>query len=147
MTTRPRGQSGASLMLVLFIIGFLAIVVPAVLGLVFSGAATTAAVRSDRAQQYAASSALDAAIQYGRSTKWVGRVGTTCPTTTLLVDDLLATVTCTYSTGPYDLDRTVSFVASVEGTQRASASVVYRDGTAGSGEPTVDVTTWNAKRP
>lgn len=141
---RHRGQAGASLMLVLAIVAFMSLVIPAVLSLSFTGARITRSVKTDRRAQYTAVSALDAAIQHGRTAMWVGRFGTFCPTTTLAIDGVTASVACTSTTGAFDLDRTITFVSSVGGVDRASARVLYRDGTAGTNGPDVDITMWDA---
>lgn len=130
---RRRGQQGASLVLVLGLIVFLALIVPAVLGLVTTGLTTTGPVREDRRALYAANSALDAAIQQGRVNDDVGRVGADCPQQTLEIDGLHVDVTCEYGTRWCDLDRSVAYTAVVRdpgppptvlGT--ATADVVFR---------------------
>jgi Tfp pilus assembly protein PilX len=66
--TSRRDQSGASLVLVLAVVAFLAVLVPAILGLVALGPRITKPVVDDRRELYAASSAIDAAIELGRRT-------------------------------------------------------------------------------
>ena len=60
---RTRDERGASLMLVLAVVMFLALVVPAILVLTATGSRATLPVIRDRHAQYAATSGLDAAIQ------------------------------------------------------------------------------------
>ena len=142
--SRQRGQAGASLVLALFLTGFISLMVTAVLALSFTGATATSAVQTDRGRRYLATAALDAAIQHGRAERWVGRPGLECPSLTLGFGNQTASVTCTSATRAFDLDRTVTYEASVQGTLMARATVLFRDGTAGSGEPAVDVVSWRA---
>ena len=53
-----------------------------------------------------------------------------------------ASVTCSSLADPIDLDRTVKFTSSVDGTPAIVATVVYHDGIAGSGQPAVFVADW-----
>ena len=139
---RKRNQQGATLMIVLFITFFLATVVPAVLGLALTGAKVTGAAHRDREHTYLATSALDAAIQEGRTARWVGRFGLTCPTLTLTAGTSTATVTCVSQTGVNEVDREITYTVSVDGTVMGTSNVIFRDGAAPTGEPVVDVTTW-----
>lgn len=137
-----RSERGSSLIVALILLAVVAVLVPAVLSLTFTGTKVTDIASSDRHRTYAAVSALDAAVQHGRSTPWVGRVGLACPTMTVAIGSDTATVTCTSSTGLFDLDRSVAYVAEVEGAVWATAEVIFRDGTAGAGEPAVDIVSW-----
>lgn len=140
--TRAGRERAASLMFVLVVTGGLAVLAPSVLGLTFTGAAVTNRVAGQRQNLYATTSAIDAAVQYGRTARWVGRPGAGCPAVTTTVDTTTVTVSCTSSTRISDIDRTVRFVATVGGRTTAQVDVVYRDATAGTGLPTVDVVRW-----
>ena len=146
---RRRDERGASLVLVLALIAFLAVMVPAVLGLVTTGSKVSQPVLEDRRALYAANSALDAAIQQGRINDDVGRAGAVCPEQTLEVDGMAVTVNCEAGTRWCDLDRTVSYTAVVRdpgppstvlGT--ATADVVFRFSLAS--EPPVEVRQWDS---
>ena len=139
---RSRGQGGSSLIVVLFVVAFLSLVVPSLLGLTFTGARTGSSVIHDRNSRYAATSGLEAAVQHGRTARWVGRLGLVCPTMRFTIDAALVAVTCTSTTGAFDLDRTLIYQAAVSGTPLARTTVIFRDGTAGVGEPAVDVLSW-----
>lgn len=139
-TTRPstlrRNQSGASLVLVLALIAFLALVVPAILGLVALGPRITKPVLEDRRELYAASSAIDAAVELGRTQPDVGVPGGPCPTQEMTIDSLDVTVECQQHASPGNgclyLDRFVNFTAEVREPgdatviARAATEVVYR---------------------
>jgi hypothetical protein len=126
------------------VLAVMCVIVPILLGLAFSGASATASVKRERRDSYVAVSAIDAAIQHARSAEWVGRFGIDCPALALVVDDVSSVVECTSDTGAFDLDRTLSFTAKVDGSIRASADVIIRDGSAGAGEPSVDVLAWDS---
>ncbi len=139
-TIRPRlarrDQTGASLVLVLALIAFLALVVPAVLGLVALGPRITKPVLEDRRELYAASSAIDAAVELGRTQPDVGVPGGPCPTQEMTIDSLDVTVACRQHASPGNgclfLDRFVNFTADVRNPgnstviARAATEVVYR---------------------
>jgi Tfp pilus assembly protein PilX len=134
--TALRGQRGASLVVVLALVTFMALLVPAVLGLVSVGARVTGPVIDDRRELYAASSAIDAAVELGRTQPDVGVPGGPCPTQVLEIDALEVTVTCQQhavpETGCLFLDRFVTYTAEVrrpgetEVLTRAAAEVAYR---------------------
>ena len=127
-----RDQRGASLVVVLALIAFLAIMLPAILGIALTGSKVTQSAIDDRHAQYVANSALDAAIQQGRQ-DWVGRPGTSCPEQTLEMEGLHASVTCEYTTRWCDLDRSIVYSAVVTDPSapsvqlvRANAAVVFK---------------------
>lgn len=133
---RARGQTGASLALVLALIAFLSLLVPAVLGLAFTGSRVTIPVKEDRRETYAASSAIDAAVALGRQNADVGVPGGPCPDQTLSIDGLDVTVHCSQHDPPADLcvylDRFVTYTAEVRKPgdtaviARSTAEVVFR---------------------
>lgn len=134
--TARRGQRGASLVVVLALVTFMALLVPAVLGLVAVGARVTGPVIDDRRELYAASSAIDAAVELARTQPDVGVPGGPCPTQVLEIDSLEVTVICQQhavpETGCLFLDRFVTYTAEVrrpgetEVLTRAAAEVAYR---------------------
>jgi hypothetical protein len=147
-----RGQRGASLILVLTLVAFLGIIVPALLGMALTGSRATEPVVEDRKELYAASSAIDAAVQLGVEDTDVGVPGGPCPESVTNIDGFEVTVTCEQHDQPDDgcryLDRFVTFTAEarkisgggVPGTMYAD--VVYRFST--SGDPTVEVRRWTS---
>lgn len=147
-----RGQSGASLVLVLAVVAFLALLVPAVLGMVALGPRITKPVLEDRRELYAASSAIDAAVELGRSNPDIAVPGGPCPTQVLDIDGLRVTVTCDWdqnfpSNGCLYLDRFATYTAEViepgqsEVLARTSAEVVYRFHL--DSDPTVEIRQWD----
>ncbi|MDQ2677122.1 MAG: hypothetical protein M3Y51_00150 [Actinomycetota bacterium] len=151
MSRRRTGQRGASLVLVLALMVFLGLIVPAILGLVALGPRITRPVVEDRRELYAASSAIDAAVELGRSNPDVAVPGGPCPTQTLEIDSLEVTVTCSQHAFPDDgclyLDRFATYEAEVREPgdtaviARTSAEVVYRFHL--DSPPTVEVRQWN----
>ena len=150
MMTARRGQRGASLLVVLALVSFLGVMVPAILGLVMLGPKVTRPVIEDRRELYAASSAIDAAVELGRSNPDVGVPGGPCPTQQIMVDSLEATVQCQQHAFPDDgclyLDRFVNYTAAVRAPgdsavlARAAAEVVYRFDLYG--PPEVEIRQW-----
>ncbi len=122
-----RNDRGSALVVALLLVTLFALIVPALLGLALTGTRVTSSVVNERRTSYVASSALDVAIQTGRRAGWVGRFGLDCPTMNMVIDGQPAVVRCETSTGSFDLDRSVTFDASVEGISRARAEVVFRD--------------------
>jgi hypothetical protein len=127
-----RGERGASLVLVLALIGFLAVVLPAVLGLVTTGSRVSVPVAEDRRALYAANSALDAVVAQARRDDAIGRPGTACPEQVLSIEGFEVTVGCAPVTRFCDLDRYVYYAATVREPgqptvlARAGAEVAYR---------------------
>jgi len=140
---RRRSDRGGALLLVLGITCFMAILVTAVLAFSFTGTKVSRAVAKDRDTVYAATSAIESSIQQARRLAWIGRFGAPCPSTTVAARGVTATVTCESSTDLTEVDRTLRFIARIDGNVRAKADVVVRDSRAGSGEPPVDVVAWN----
>ena len=151
MIGRRRGQAGASLALVLAFMVFLGLFVPAVLGLVALGPRITKPVEDDRRELYAASSAIDAAVELGRTNPDVAVPGGPCPTQVLEIDELEVTVSCSQHAFPDNgclyLDRFATYEAEVREPgdatviARTSAEVVYRFHL--NSPPTVEVRQWN----
>ena len=149
--THPRNQSGASLVLVLAVVGFLGVLVPAILGMVALGPRITKPVLDDRRELYAASSAIDAAVELGRTNADVAVPGGPCPTQVLDIDGLQVTVACQQHAFPDDgclyLDRFVTYTAEVRKPgdaavlARTGAEVVYRFHL--DSDPTVEIRQWD----
>jgi hypothetical protein len=133
---RAHTQRGASLIIVLALVLFLGALVPAVLGLVLTGSKVTVPVIENRREVYAASSALDAAIQLGRHDADIGVPGGKCPEQDLVVDGYSVKVTaeCIALSAEAEwcfLDRFVSYTAVVSDPANdevvtATAEVAYR---------------------
>ncbi|MFM7062500.1 MAG: hypothetical protein ACKO04_03255 [Actinomycetes bacterium] len=152
----PRNQVGASLVIVLGVVGFLTVMVVSMLKLASVGAVVTGVDSNERQQTYAVASALDAAIQEARRAQWMGRYGAVCSTLTVPVGTTTVSVSCTSSTRMTDLNRTIRFQARVDGQVRGVADVVICDagGVAATGnicaagggtEPAVQVFSWNVR--
>ena len=150
---RPgRGQRGASLILVLALVAFLGIIVPALLGMALTGSRATEPVVEDRKELYAASSAIDAAVQLGVEDTDVGVPGGPCPESVTTIDGFEVTVSCTQHAQPDDgcrfLDRFVTFTAEArKASGGAVGGTMYADGVyrfSTSGDPTVEVRRWTS---
>lgn len=149
---RPRGQRGASLIIVMAFMILLATIVPALLGLASTGLAVTRPVVADRRELYAATSALEAAVQVGNIDPDVGVAGGPCPNTSTEVDGFAVDVECQAHPAPLDgchyLDRFVTYTAEVrrsgqsEVLTRVATEVVYRFDV--NGAPRTEVRQWNA---
>lgn len=117
---RSRNQRGASLILVLALTAFLALLLPAILGLVATGSKLTVPVIENRREVYAASSALDAAIQLGRRNPDIGMPGGECPSQDITIDGFYVNVSaaCPQRTGTQadwcHADRFVAYTAEVK---------------------------------
>jgi hypothetical protein len=137
---RRRGQAGASLVVVLALTAFLAILVPAMLGLASTGYRVTSSSNEARGRLYVAASGLDAAIQHARTQDWVGAYGSygcldgtepgCCPTHVVELDGLVATIRCSHRTARFQFMRTLRFDSFVEGEKLASAEVTLSPGRA-----------------
>jgi hypothetical protein len=139
-------------MLVLALVAFLGVMLPAILGLVTTGSLVTRPVLQDRRELYAATSGLDAAIQLARREPDLGAVGGPCPDQSVVAEGFRVDVACHNHPGPPDVlcasaDRFVSFVAEVRAPgdprvlARAGAEVALRfrmDGVA-----VIEVRQWN----
>jgi hypothetical protein len=149
---RARSQQGASLLIVLALVTFLGILIPAMLGLALTGSKVTVPVIEDRRELYAASSAIDAAVQQGRQDPDIGVPGGPCPTQIVTIDGFEVTIVCQQHAAPLDgcryLDRFVTYTAEVREPGNVavvgwvSAEAVYRFNPA-TGTPTVEVRQWN----
>lgn len=149
---RRLSDRGATLLIVLALIAFVAAMLPATLGLAAVGSKATRPVLQDREALYAATSALDVAIQQGRTTDWVGRddiTGVGCPTQSVTIEGTWIAVDCTTSTRRCDLNRTVTYFARVDGTADvlAAATVRYRYGEEPGDDARVEVLAWTNEDP
>ena len=144
---RRASDRGGVLVLVLVFVVVFGAVITGLLNYADSQLKVFQQFRTQRSQMYAAAGATDAAIQYLRYNKTRGAFGTTCPTFTLTINSVPATVTCTNTGTARNIDRPISLVASAGGKQRISTTVIYRDSSVIVGAlPTVDVVTWNYLR-
>jgi len=145
----PRhGQRGASLIIVLALVAFLGILLPAVLGLAFTGTQVTRVGAEDRRATYAGTSAIEAAVALAQDDLDVGDPRGVCPDLTVPVDQLEVTVECLRHPPPapdcFYVDRFVSYLAQVREPgdpavlATVSAEVAYRFD-----PPTVEVRQWN----
>lgn len=145
---RRDDQRGASLIIVLALVAFLGLLLPAVLGLAFTGIQVTRVAAEDRRETYAGTSAIEAAVALAQDDLDVGDPRGVCPELSVPVDGLEVTVECHRHPPPppdcYYLDRFVSYVAEVRRPAdptvlaTVSAEVAYRFD-----PPTVEVRQWN----
>ena len=143
---RIRNEEGAALILALAFLTLFGLWIATVLGLANTSTRVTENLRTQRATVYAPDGATDGAIQYVRGDPSRGAFGTTCPPYQATVNNLVVSVTCQSLAQTLDLDRTVQFTASVGGTSRVVATVIFRDSAGGSGAPAVDVVSWRYSR-
>ena len=128
-----RGQQGASLVVVLAFMAFVAAVVPAVLGLAFTGLRVSAEASEQRDEAYAAESAIEVAVATAVQDPTVGSDGA-CETLAVTLDGVVVEVTCR---GYPDLakscgegSRVIGYLAapaSGSGASSLSALVVFQD--------------------
>ncbi|MEA2580265.1 MAG: hypothetical protein QOE83_1157 [Actinomycetota bacterium] len=153
-----RDEDGQVLLLALGFLLFFGLVIGAMLTFGEASVLSTARLREQRANVYAADGAIDAAIQVGRSDTGVGAYGdprcqpppppATSATPTLLsttsTDNgvtTVAKVVCNWSADPLQPDRTVTFTSSVgTATPIVRATVVYHD--SGGTVPDVNILSW-----
>lgn len=141
-----RNEQGTALVLALLFLSLFGALIAVVLGATGNSVLATQRLREQRAEVYAADGATDGAIQFVRTNTSRGAYGGSCPVFTATVGGATATVTCGSVGAPDDVDRTVEFVASVGGVQRVTARVIYRDSTAQTSQPQVDVIAWTYHR-
>jgi hypothetical protein len=147
-----RDEDGQVLILALGFLVFFGLVIGTLLNFASTSILSTERLREQRATVYAADGATDAAIQVGRVNPAVGAYGgalcqpaTSQPlltTTATTTDHTAASVVCTSTADPLQADRTVSYTTSVNGVQIVAAQVIYHDGVAAGGTPTVNVISW-----
>ncbi len=89
-----RGQSGASLVMVLAFVAFVSAVVPAVLAMSVTGLRITGSSTEARNELYAAGSAIELAIAAGTADESVGVAGEACPDTAITINGLAVVVSC-----------------------------------------------------
>lgn len=131
-----RGQAGSSLLLVLGLTAALGVLIPALLTLTGTGLRVTSHVVADRAEVYAATSALEAAIANGWTDESVGTIGGSCADLVVPISGFNVTVKClTYQPagdGCRSVDRFATYLAEVRSSgesevlYRSSSEVAYR---------------------
>lgn len=134
-----RRERGAALVIVLGATIFGVLVITALLSFSFTGLKVSQSVARERSSSYAASSAIEAAIQQARHLTWIGGPGKPCPPTELTVRNATAVVTCT--TTQSGGNRTLQLTARVNGVPRIIATVVIHPSVGGA-EPVADVVSW-----
>ena len=141
-------------MIVLALVTFLFLLIPALLGLALTGSKLAPElVRVDRGEQYQAVSALDAAILQAQQAYWMGSKDAApgeCPDQDIAVDDeTTLTVECESQTGANCYDRTITFwVLESPDDDRANAlaSAVVMFGFREGVDPYVHVLSWSSER-
>lgn len=141
-----RGEAGVALIFALVFLSLFGTLIAVVLGFTNSSVLATQRHREQRAAVYAADGAIDGAIQYVRTDAQRGAYGGSCPGFEAMIGGVTATVTCASAGEADDVDRTVAFVATVGATPRVTARVIYRDATAQTNQPQVDVISWTYHR-
>jgi hypothetical protein len=124
---RVRDDDGSALLLALGFLAFFGVLIPAVLGLATTNLFATQHLRDQRATIYAGGGAVDGAIELVGGNSLYGSFGGTCPTFQATINDLATKVTCQTLTQGVDLDRTVQFTASIGGTPKVIAKVLFHD--------------------
>lgn len=149
MTVDLRRDDGQILPLALAFMVFFSLVITAMLTLANASVLATERLREQRTIVYAADGTMDGAIQYARTHPAAGAFGASpCITFSATLGGVTETVTCVSLANPIDLDRTVVFTTSDDGSVTASseacpappskarivAKVIFHDGSAG-GQP------------
>lgn len=153
---RLRDEDGQALLLALAFLLFFGLVIAAILTFAEASERATEGLREQRNMVYAADGAMDGAIQYARTpagvAAGVGAFGAVpCITDSAHLkgysadlNGVKATVTCVSVASPNNLYRRVHFTASVDGTPRVAADVLFHDGSV-SPVP-IDVLSWTYLR-
>jgi Tfp pilus assembly protein PilX len=149
---RLRDEDGAALLIALAFLVFFGLVIGVVLGFAEASVRVTQNLREQRDTVYAADGAMEGAIQLARLDPSVGAFGkpaecsapcVPCITYSVTLNGKTADVTCLSTADPVDLQRRVVFTASVDGTPRVTAEVVFGD--PASPAP-VDIESWTYLR-
>jgi hypothetical protein len=149
MPRRAHGEDGVTLLLALAFLSLFALVIPAMLQLGGTNLLDTSRLHEQRSAAYAADGATEAAVQYLRDHPDCGRLGLTCPTSsvTWTSNSTTATAAFVYGGGILDFDRTFNITTSIGGNTRLTATVIVRDSQQlGNVEPPVDVKSWTYVR-
>ena len=147
MIVQRRGEEGVALILALVFLSLFGVFIAVLLGFSEASNRATVGLRDQRWTAYVADASTDGAIQYVRGNPALGKFGT-CPSPifSLTLQGMTAQTTCVAAGDPLSLDRTVEFTTTVASVARITAVAIYRDSTAGSGPPAVDVTSWTYLR-
>jgi hypothetical protein len=141
---------------------FFGLVISALLYFANASVLASEGIRQQRSVVYAADGATDGAIQYARTHPAAGAYGASpCITFKATLNGVTEFVTCVSLAGPTDLDRTVLFTTSDDGSftlatdvcpsppppppqprVRAVAKVIFHDGSAGGQPPATKVLSW-----
>jgi hypothetical protein len=136
---------------------FFGLVISALLSFANASVLASEGLRQQRSVVYAADGATDGAIQYARTYPAAGAFGASpCITFKATLNGVTEFVTCVSLAGPTDLDRTVLFTTSDDGSVtlttescppqptkvRVVAKVIFHDGNAGGQPPPTDVVSW-----
>ncbi len=157
MSRRCHGERGASLLIALGFLALVGILIPLILQLGTTNLLDTSRLRTQRSTIYTANGALEAGIQYLRTTDTTcGRLPVSTGTCSMAVqlNEQTATVTMTPVLDPsvplaeqlLKLDRTVQVTAAVGGEDRGRAVVIIRDSTATAATRAADVVSWTYLR-
>ncbi len=125
---RIKDQRGVSLVLVLAVTAFMSVILGSLVVLTQTGFETVTPVKSDREVNYALSSALDAAIQQGRTAQAIGRGGY-CPGESLTIKGAATTYSIDVTCQPVPqtclfYERTILYVATANDPSHTTASVI-----------------------
>jgi hypothetical protein len=136
---------------------FFGLVISAMLTFANASVLASERLREQRSVVYTDDGATDGAIQYARLNPAVGAFGASpCITFRATLNGQTAFVTCVSLAAPTDLDRTVLFTTSSDGSVtlttgacpapptkvRVIAKVIFHDGSAGGQPPPTNVVSW-----
>jgi hypothetical protein len=152
-----RGEDGQVLPLALAFLVFFGLVISALLTFANASVLASERLREQRSIVYADDGATDGAIQYARTHPAAGAYGVSpCITFKATLNGVTGFVTCVSLAGFADLDRTVLFTTSEDGSVtvtseacpppptkvRVVAKVIFHDGSAGGAPPQTNVLSW-----
>ncbi len=154
---RCRGERGASLLIALGFLVLVGILIPLIAQLGTTNLLNTSRLSTQRSTIYTANGAMEAGIQYLRTTNFTcGRLPATTGTCSFAVqlNHQSATVTMTPVLDPnvplseqfLKLDRTVEVTASVGGSPRGRAVVIIRDSAPTPADRSTDIVSWEYVR-
>jgi Tfp pilus assembly protein PilX len=138
----PRNDTGAALPLCLAVTIFLSLMVVGLLQVASSSIRSTAQLRIERQERYAADGAANLAIEYLRADPTRGVAGSPCPLLFMTINSVVATVGHTCTATPGAPDRSVELSVAVAAKIRSRVTVVIHDGAGPVGSPPLGIVSW-----
>ena len=113
---RAHGEQGVTMILALAFLSLFALLIPALLQLGSANLQDTSRLKEQRTDVYAANGATEGAIQYLRDHPDCGRLGLTCPTSSVTWSN--ATANFVFAGTAIQFDRTFNITTTIGGVTR-----------------------------